>query len=60
MFILVICTALQIFRLQQSRRVRCAGHVAYLAERRDTYMALVGIPEGMRPLGNLDVDANIK
>jgi len=23
-------------------------------------MVLVGIPEGMRPLGKLDVDANVK
>jgi hypothetical protein len=28
-----------------------AGHVEYVGERRDAYRALVGKPEGRRPLG---------
>jgi hypothetical protein len=34
-----------------SRRMRCAGHVARMGERRGKYMVLVGKPEGKRPLG---------
>jgi hypothetical protein len=32
------------------RRVRCAGHVACMGERRDLYRVLMGKPEGKRPL----------
>jgi hypothetical protein len=35
----------------KARRLRWAGHVARKGERRGTYRALVGKPEGMRPLG---------
>ena len=35
----------------KSRRMRWAGHVACIGERRDVYMVLVGKPEGRRPLG---------
>jgi hypothetical protein len=35
----------------KSRRVRWEGHVARIGERRGAYMALVGKPEGRRPLG---------
>jgi hypothetical protein len=31
--------------------MECAGHVAYMGERRDVYRVLVGKPEGKRPLG---------
>ena len=34
----------------KSRRLRWAGHVAYMGERRGAYRALVGKPEGRRPL----------
>jgi hypothetical protein len=34
----------------KSRRLRWAGHVAHIGERRDAYRALVGKPEGRRPL----------
>jgi hypothetical protein len=34
-----------------SRRLRWAGHVARMGERRGAYRALVGKPEGRRPLG---------
>ena len=33
------------------RRVRLAGHVAYMRERRGVYSVLVGKPEGKRPFG---------
>jgi len=34
----------------KSRRMRWAGHVACMGERRDVYRVLVGKPEGRRPL----------
>ena len=33
------------------RRMRWAGHVAYMGEGRGVYWVLVGKPEGKRPLG---------
>jgi hypothetical protein len=35
----------------KSRRLRWAGHVARIGERRGAYRVLVGKPEGRRPLG---------
>jgi hypothetical protein len=35
----------------KSRRLRWAGDVAGVGERRGAYRALVGKPEGRRPLG---------
>jgi hypothetical protein len=40
-----------IIRVIKSRRLRWAGHVAYMGERRGAYRVLVGKPEGRRPLG---------
>jgi len=40
-----------IVRVIKSRRVRLAGHVARMGERRGVYRVLVGKPEGKRPLG---------
>jgi hypothetical protein len=40
-----------IIRVITSRRLRWAGHVARMGERTDAYRALVGKPEGRRPLG---------
>ena len=40
-----------IVRVVKSRRMRWAGHVARMGERRDVYRVLVGKPEGKRPLG---------
>jgi hypothetical protein len=40
-----------IFRVIKSRRLRWAGHVARMGERRGAYRALEGKPEGRRPLG---------
>jgi hypothetical protein len=40
-----------IVRVIESRRTRCAGHVACVGEWRGVYRVLVGKPEGKRPLG---------
>jgi hypothetical protein len=40
-----------IIRVIKSRRIRWAGHVARVRERRCVYKVLVGKPEGKRPLG---------
>jgi hypothetical protein len=40
-----------IIRQIKSRRMRWAGHVAHMGEERKVYKALVGKPEGKRPLG---------
>jgi hypothetical protein len=40
-----------IIRAIKSRRMRWAGHVARMGERRGVYRTLVGKPEGKRPLG---------
>jgi hypothetical protein len=40
-----------IIRVIRSRRLRWAGHVARIGVRRGAYRALVGKPEGRRPLG---------
>jgi hypothetical protein len=38
-------------RVIKSKRMRWAGHVAPIGERRGVYRVLVGKPEGKRPLG---------
>ena len=48
-----------IFRVIKSRRMRWAGHVARMGERRGAYSVLVGKPEGKRPLGRPGVDKRI-
>jgi len=40
-----------IVRVIKSRRMRWAGHVAHMGEKRGAYRILVGKPEGRRPLG---------
>jgi hypothetical protein len=42
-----------IFRAIKLRRMRWAGYVARMGERRGVYRILVGTPEGKRPLGRL-------
>jgi len=42
-----------IVRVIKSRRMRWTGRVARMGERRGLYRALVGKPEGKRPLGRL-------
>jgi hypothetical protein len=40
-----------IIRIIKSRRIRWAGHVACMGEKRSAYRLLVGNPEGKRPQG---------
>jgi hypothetical protein len=40
-----------IIRIIKSRRMRWAGHVARMGEKRNAYRLLVGKQEGKRPLG---------
>jgi hypothetical protein len=40
-----------IIRMMKSRRMRWAGHVARMGEKRNAYRILVGKPEGNRPPG---------
>jgi hypothetical protein len=40
-----------IIKIINSRRMKCAGHVARIGEKRNAYRLLVGKPEGKRPLG---------
>jgi hypothetical protein len=40
-------------RMIKSRRMRWAGHVARMGEKRNAYRILVEKPEGKRPLGRL-------
>jgi hypothetical protein len=44
-------TSSNIIRIIKSRRMRWAGHVARMGEKRNVYRLLVGKPEGKRPLG---------
>ena len=39
-----------IIRNLKSRRLRWAGHVAYMEQTKNAYRVLVGKPEGRRPL----------
>jgi hypothetical protein len=40
-----------IIRIVKARRMRWAGHVARMGEKRNAYSLLVGNPEGRRALG---------
>jgi hypothetical protein len=48
--------------MKKSRRMRWAGHVAHMKERRVIYRVSGGKPEGKRPLGRhrLRWEGNIK
>jgi hypothetical protein len=46
-----MCSSPIIIRIMKSRRMRWAGHVARMGEKRNAYSLLVGKPEGSRPLG---------
>jgi hypothetical protein len=48
-----------VIRMIKSRRMRWAGHVAHMGDRRGTYMILMGRPEGRRSLEDLGVDRRI-
>jgi hypothetical protein len=41
----------RIIRMIKSRRMRWAGHVAYMGAKRNACRILLGNPEGKRPLG---------
>jgi hypothetical protein len=45
----------RIIRIIKSRRMRWAGHVARIGEKRNVYRLLVGNPEGKRPLGKPNI-----
>jgi hypothetical protein len=51
-----------VIRMIKSRRMRWAGHIGRMGEKRNTYRVLVGKPEGKRPLGRprLRWEDNIK
>ena len=48
-----------IFRVIKSRRIKWAGHVARVGERRGVYSVLVGKPEERDHLGDPGVDGRI-
>ena len=45
-----LCLSPNIVRVIESRRMRWAGHVVRMGERRGVHRVLVGKPEGRRPL----------
>jgi hypothetical protein len=46
-----LCPSSSIIRMIECRRMRWAGRVARMREKRNTYRLLVGKPEGKKPLG---------
>jgi hypothetical protein len=46
-----VYSSLSIIIIIKSRRMRWAGHVARMGEKRNAYRILVGKTEGKRPLG---------
>jgi hypothetical protein len=46
-----LCCSPSIVQVKKSRRMRLAGHVARMEERRGVYRVLVWKPEGKRPFG---------
>jgi hypothetical protein len=46
-----LCSSPSIIRIMKSRRMRWAGHVARMGEKRNVCRLLVGKPEGKRRLG---------
>jgi hypothetical protein len=49
-----------IVREIKSRKMRWAGHVARMGERRGVYRVLVGRPEGKRPLGRPNIKLDLR
>jgi hypothetical protein len=50
-FVTCIYSLPSIIRMIKSRRMRQAGHVARMGQRRNAYRIFVGNPEGKKPLG---------
>ena len=48
-----------IVRMIKSRKMRWAGHVALMGERRGVCMVLVGKPEGKNHLGDPGIDGRM-
>jgi len=48
-----------IVRVKKSRKIRWAGHVARMGERRGVYRVLVGKPEGKNHLEDPGIDGRI-
>jgi hypothetical protein len=46
-----LCSSPSIIRIIKPWRMRWAGHVARMGEKRNAYRLLVGMPGGKRPLG---------
>jgi hypothetical protein len=46
-----LCSSPSIIRIIKSKRMRWAGHVTRMREKRNAYRLLVGKPKGKRPLG---------
>jgi hypothetical protein len=46
-------SSLSIIKIIKSGRMKWAGHIARMGEKRNAYRLLVGKPEGKRPLGRL-------
>lgn len=46
-----LCSSTNTIRVIKLRRVRWAGHVACIGDNRGVYSALVGKPDGNKPLG---------
>jgi hypothetical protein len=44
-------SSLHIIRIIKSRKMRWAGYVARMGEKRNVYRLLIGKPEGKKPLG---------
>jgi hypothetical protein len=50
MFVIIIIIIV-IIRIIKSRRMRWAGHIARMGEKKNAYRLLVGKPEAKRPVG---------
>jgi hypothetical protein len=48
---ILVNKACRLWHIIKSRRMRWAGHVARMGEKRNVYWFLVGKPKGKRPLG---------
>jgi hypothetical protein len=47
-----VCSSPNVIRMMKSRRMRWAGLMTCMVGKRNAYRALVGKPEGKRPLGS--------